>query len=268
VTNKDNESRPAVATSLQTSRRDGDVVVVEFTAGHRHNPFSMGRMAELTELLKQLDAEPDIGCIVLYGGLGRSFAAGGDLSEPSTFTGGSEIDGWIDKITDLYVAVAGIECPVVAAIDGYAIGLGLQVALCCDYRVGSTRAKLVMPEFRLGIACNFGAFLLERVVGRAVMQAMLFTCEDWSSDRAFKDGLLHRVAPTDDLLDEAVGDARRISSYTRAAVRGTRPRMNKPLIKGLEEVRRQGKVSHRRAFAAGEAQVRMRRILASDKAGN
>jgi len=261
LTSEDTEAGPVVATSLETSRRDGDVVVVEFAAGHRHNPFSMRRMAELTELLGQLDAEPDIGCIVLYGGPGRSFAAGGDLSEPSTFTGGPEIDDWIDKITELYVAVAGIECPVIAAIDGYAIGLGLQVALCCDYRVGSARAKLVMPEFRLGIACNFGAFLLERIVGRAVMQAMLFTCEDWSSDRALTDGLLHRVVATDDLLDEAVSDARRISGYTRAAVRGTRPRMNQPLVRGLEEVRQQGKVSHRRAFSAGEAQVRMRGIL-------
>ncbi len=268
MTGDDAASAPVVATSLETSRRNGDVVVVEFAAGHRHNPFSMGRMAELTELLRQLDTEPDVGCIVLYGGPGRSFAAGGDLSEPSTFTGGPEIDHWIDKITDLYVAVAGIECPVVAAIDGYAIGLGLQVALCCDYRVGSSRAKLVMPEFRLGIACNFGAFLLERVVGRSAMQAMLFTCEDWSSERALNDGLLHRVVATDDLLDEAVGNAQQIAGYTRAAVRGTRPRMNEPLVRGLEEVRGQGKVSHRRAFSAGEAQVRMRAILGSDKAGN
>lgn len=262
------ESRPVVTTSLETSLRDGDVVVVEFAVGHRHNPFSMGRMAELTKLLRQLDADPDVGCIVLYGGPGRSFAAGGDLSEPSKFTGGPEIDGWIDKITDLYVAVAGIECPVVAAIDGYAIGLGLQVALCCDYRVGSSRAKLVMPEFRLGIACNFGAFLLERVVGRAVMQAMLFTCEDWPSERALNDGLLHRVVATGDLLDEAVNNARQIARYTRAAVRGTRPRMNEPITRGLEDVRRQGKVSHRRAFSAGEAQVRMRAILGSDEEGS
>jgi carboxymethylproline synthase len=267
VTNQGIALGPDAATSLRTSHRDGGVVVIEFAAGHRHNPFSMGRMAELTELLRVLDTEQDVGCIVLYGGAGRSFAAGGDLSEPSTFTGGAEIDYWIDKITDLYTAVAGIECPIVAAIDGYAIGLGLQVSLCCDYRLGSTRAKLVMPEFRLGIACNFGAFLLEQVVGRAVMQEMLFTCEDWPADRALGDGLLHRVLAPEELLDGAIDDARRIAGYTRAAVRGTRPRMNQPLVDGLEEVRRQGKESHRRAFAAGEAQVRMRAILASGKAG-
>jgi carboxymethylproline synthase len=262
------EQTDGTATSLHTSRHNGGVVVVEFAVGHRHNPFSMGRMAELTQLLRDLDQDPDVGCVVLYGGAGRSFAVGGDLSEPSTFTGGPEIDGWIDRITDLYVALAGIECPLVAAIDGYAIGLGLQVALCCDYRVGSARARLVMPEFRLGIACNFGALLLETVVTRAVMQAMLFTCEDWTAERSLDDGLLHKVVSQDELLDEAIADARRIAGYTRAAVRGTRPKMNTPLVRGLEEVRRQGKESHRRAFAAGEAQVRMRRILASSKAGN
>jgi carboxymethylproline synthase len=226
----------------------------------------MSRMVELTELLTALDADPAVGCVVLFGGEGRSFAAGGDFNETSEFLGGPEVDAWIDRITDLYSTIASISCPVLAAIDGYAIGLGLQMSLCCDYRIGSTRAALIMPEFRLGIACNLGGFLLEQVVGRSVMQNMLFTCEAWPAERALADGLLHRVTEPEAVLDEAVCRARTISGYTRAAVRSTRPRINESVVRGLEVVRQQGKASHRSAFAAGEAQKRMRDILGRGEA--
>ncbi|MEV6319385.1 enoyl-CoA hydratase-related protein [Streptomyces sp. NPDC051776] len=67
------------------------------------------------------------------------------------------------------------------------MGVGLQIALCCDVRIGSRVSKLVMPEFRVGIACNFGGYMLETVVGRSVMQDMLYTCAEWPADRALAD---------------------------------------------------------------------------------
>ncbi|MEV8309657.1 enoyl-CoA hydratase/isomerase family protein [Streptomyces flavidovirens] len=155
----------------------GAVAVVEFSEAHEQNPFSRARMRELTRLLRSLDADDSVACVVLTGGPGRSFGAGGDFNEVSEFTGGDEVDGWIDDITDLYTTIAGISKPVVAAIDGYAIRAGLQIALCCDFRIGSREAKLVMPEFRVGTACNFGGYMLETVVGRSVMQDMLYTCD-------------------------------------------------------------------------------------------
>jgi len=69
---------------------------------------------------------------VLTGGRDRSFSVGGDFNETSKFTGGDEVDHWVDNIINLHVAIAGISKPVIAAISGYAIGLGLQITLCCD----------------------------------------------------------------------------------------------------------------------------------------
>ncbi|KAB8290414.1 hypothetical protein EYC80_010846 [Monilinia laxa] len=86
-------------------------------------------MQELEALVKRLDADDTVGCIVLTGGEGRSFSAGGDFHETSKFNGGDEVRAWIDNFINLYTTVAGISKPVVAAIDGYAIGLGLQIAL-------------------------------------------------------------------------------------------------------------------------------------------
>lgn len=251
----------APTASMDCEILPGGVALVEFSQAHEQNPFSRTRMRELTALMYGLDAHEDVACVVLYGGAGRSFGAGGDFHEVSEFSGGDEVDAWIDDITDLYSTIAGISKPVVAAIDGYAIGVGLQIALCCDLRVGSHASTLVMPEFRVGIACNFGGYLLETVAGRSVMQDMLYTCADWPADRALADRLLHEVTDPEDLLERALDNARRIASYTRAAVQSTRARVNGPFVEGLQRVRDEGKRSHRTAFSAGEAQQRMRRII-------
>lgn len=247
--------------SMECKRLPGGVALVEFSHAHEQNPFSRARMRELTRLMLELDADEEVGCAVLYGGADRSFGAGGDFNEVSEFSGGDEVDAWIDDITELYSTIAGITKPVVAAIDGYAIGVGLQIALCCDLRVGSSASKLVMPEFRVGTACNFGGYMLETVVGRAVMQNMLYTCDEWSAERALADRLLHEVTPPEDLLERALEHGKRLAGYTAAAIQSTRARVNTPYIEGLRRVREEGKRSHRTAFAAGEAQQRMRRII-------
>jgi carboxymethylproline synthase len=247
--------------SIVCSKIGDGVLLAEFTGAHEQNPFSRARMRELTGLMRDIDADGEARCVVLYGGAGRSFGVGGDFNEVSEFTGGDEVNGWIDDITDLYTTIAAISKPVIAAIDGYAIGVGLQIALCCDYRVGSENTRMVMPELRVGIACNFGGFMLRHTVGTNVMQRMLYTCEEWPADRALTDGLLHEVQPSEQLLDRALDFARTLAGYTAAAVQGTRPRVNAPFVEGLERVRAEAKESHRKAFAAGEAQARMRRII-------
>ena len=251
----------AVSLATMTASQHDATTVIEFSHAHDQNPFSRARMRELRALMLACDADPEVRCVVLYGGAGRSFAAGGDFNEVSAFTGGDEVDLWVDDITDVYATIAGISKPVLAAIDGYAIGFGLQMALCCDYRIGSRRSTLVMPELRLGIACNFGGYMLEAVVGRSVMQRMLFTCADWDPAQALADGLLHEVTEPGEVLGRTLARAAAIGSWTAAAVQGTRPRINAAYIAGLEQVREEGKRSHRRAFQAGEAQIRMRRVL-------
>lgn len=250
-----------VTASMERKVLPGGVALVEFSQAHEQNPFSRARMRELTQLMLDIDGDDAVRCAVLYGGAGRSFGAGGDFNEVSEFSGGDEVDAWIDDITDLYSTIAGISKPVVAAIDGFAIGVGLQIALCCDLRIGSSASTLVMPEFKVGIACNFGGYMLEAVVGRSVMQEMLYTCAEWSADRALADRLLHEVTAPEDLLDRALEHSRRIARYTTAAVQSTRARVNGPYVQGLRRIREEGKRSHRTAFSAGEAQQRMRRII-------
>lgn len=230
-----------------------DESLVDFSKGNRQNAFSQAKMRELRALVKELDTDESVGCIVLYGGEGRSFSAGGDFNETSSFTGGDEVDIWLDEVTNLYTTIAGISKPVIAAIDGYAVGFGLQMALCCDYRIGSKACQLIMPELRMGIACNFGGFMLEAVVGRVVMQKMLFTSDNWDASTALRNGLLHEVVSSEELVARALERAKIIGSWATSAVQQTRPNINTGFINGLSALVEQAKRSHRGAFAAGNA---------------
>ncbi len=237
------------------------VALVEFTDSHRHNLWSMPRMAQLTSLLRQLDNDDAVRSVLLYSGEGRSFGAGGSFHETSTFKGGDEVDVWIDHVTDLYIAALQLTRPLIVAIDGYAIGIGLQIALTADYRIGSDRCVLKMPEFELGIACTYGGFMLEKIVGRSLMQNMLMSCAAWPAERALADGILHSVADAKQLRAIALEQAHRAAGFTSAAFRNTKTYLNRDFIAGLEQTRVAGKQAHRAAFAAGEAQGRMKTVL-------
>ncbi|MBM7773964.1 carboxymethylproline synthase [Actinokineospora baliensis] len=237
------------------------VALVEFDDAHRHNPWSMPRMDGLTRLLTEFGRDDRVRSVVLFSGVGRSFGVGGSFHETATFTGGDEVDAWIDQVTDLYIAALRLDRPLIAAIDGYAIGIGLQIALTADYRIGSSRCVLKMPEFELGIACTFGGYMLERVVGRAVMQKMVMTCAEWDARRSERDDLLHEVVAPEALREAAVRHAEHAAGFTAAGFRKTKPHLNGDFIEGLERTRIAGKAAHRAAFAAGDAQRKMNRVI-------
>jgi carboxymethylproline synthase len=240
---------------------DAGVAMIEFDDAERHNAWSMPRMAKLAALLGELENDQDVRAVVLFSGLGRSFGVGGDFHETVTFAGGDEVDEWIDHVTDLYVAALRLTRPVIASIDNYAIGIGLQLALTADYRIGSSRSILKMPEFELGIACTFGGYMLERTVGRAVMQRMIMSCDEWDAASAERDNLLHEVVPAEDLREASLRRARRTAAFTAAGFRSTKTYLNGEFIAGLERTRVAGKAAHRAAFSAGDARQNMNRIL-------
>jgi hypothetical protein len=93
------------------------------------------------------------------------------------------------------------------------------------------------------------------------MQAMLFSCDTWSATRGRSDGLLHEIAETATLLERALDVAAQIGAYTRDAVQGTKPGINAEFVDGLHRIAGEAKAAHRKAFSAGEAQRRMRKIL-------
>lgn len=240
----------------------GEVAVVTFGGEHENNTFPMSKMHALARTFTELSTDDSVRAVVLTAGPQRSFGVGGDFNEVHTFTGGEEVAEWIRACIGMYRAAIEIERPVVAAVEGYAIGIGLQLALCADWRVGASTADLRMPEFRLGIACVLGAYLLERRVGPAVTRRMIMSCRPWSADEAHRDGLLDEVADPADTLDRAVERAQEFATYEPVPFRETKHFLNDELFADIERAQAAGIQAHQRGFAASaSAQSRMRAVL-------
>jgi enoyl-CoA hydratase/carnithine racemase len=241
---------------------EGPVAIVTFGGEHTNNTFPTSKMNALAQLFSEISMSSSVCAVVLTAGPERSFGVGGDFTEVHTFTGGEEVVEWIRACMAMYRAAIEIEQPVVAAVEGYAIGIGLQLALCADYRIGAASVDLRMPEFSLGIACVLGAYLLERRVGPAVTRRMIMSCRPLLSDDALRDGLLDEVADDGGALASAVKRASEFGSYEPVPFRETKRFINEELFSDIAKAEAAGIRAHQRGFASSaSAQSRMRTVI-------
>jgi enoyl-CoA hydratase/carnithine racemase len=240
----------------------GDVAVVTFGGEHANNTFPTAKMNALARTFAELSEDDAVRAVVITAGPERSFGVGGDFNEVHTFSGGEEVAEWIRACIAMYRAAIEIDRPVVAAVEGYAIGIGLQLALCADYRVGAPTADLRMPEFKLGIACVLGAYLLERRVGPAVTRRMIMSCRPWNAEESLRDGLLDDVAEPGQTIARAVELAAELGTYEPIPFRETKRFVNAQLFADIEVAQAAGIQAHQRGFSSSSsAQSRMRTVI-------
>ncbi|EMK3756620.1 MULTISPECIES: enoyl-CoA hydratase/isomerase family protein [Providencia] len=228
---------------------------------NKHNPFSEELENAIKHALVKAEEDSRIKSIVVYGGVGRSFSSGGDFNEVKALSGGVEVERWIDRVIDLYQAVLNVSKPTIAAIDGYAIGMGFQFAMMFDYRVMSDQAQFIMPELKHGIGCSVGAAILEFTHGHSLMKKIVFECEKLSATQCHQYHIANQVTPSSHLLKTALLQANALSKYPSAAFGNTKKLMNKSFIKVLEKTREQSKLVHKNAFATKDAQEHFQKIL-------
>lgn len=250
--------------TLVRRTRDG-VLSLCFNAANAHNPFSAELERAVTLALRAAQEDPGIEAIVLSGGRERSFSVGGDFNEVKEFEGGAEVDRWIEDVVGMYVACLELDKPTVAALDGYAIGIGFQLALCCDYRLGTSRCQLIMPELRNGVACTIGQYMLEKMLGRAQMQRIVIECDRMGPEESLRLGFLNAVCEPDALLDRAQEIAARLIAYPRVSYRTTKTTINQSFAEGLRQITPIAQRDHRASFKDRAAQRFMTKILGGDR---
>jgi enoyl-CoA hydratase len=184
---------------VEVQRCDDGVAVVRLD-NPPANALSMALLAELAEAARSLVSEPP-GAVVVTGGH-RIFAAGADIAE---FAGPDEARKIVGQFRAALDAVAAIPRAVVAAVNGYALGGGCELALACDLRVAADTAKLGQPEVVLGIIPGGGGTQrLPRLVGPARAKELILSGRQVAADEALRIGLVDRVVPADRVLDEAL----------------------------------------------------------------
>lgn len=184
------------------------------------NPLSKAVLADLEETIDGLDTRDDIWALIVTGAGEKAFVAGADIRQFPDLDGeqGGKMAKWGQQIFD---KLAGLKMPVIAAINGVALGGGCELALACDIRVASENAKFGQPEVNLGIMPGYGGSQrLPRIVGLGKAKELIFSGEVINAQEAYRIGLVDRLVPQGEALAEAVKLAQVIT--TRSAPIGVR----------------------------------------------
>ncbi|MET7481271.1 enoyl-CoA hydratase-related protein [Streptomyces sp. NPDC005648] len=181
------------------------------------NAFDTELRCELAAVVRELADDSEVRSVVLYGGE-RLFAAGADVKALALMDA-EEVRGWNRALQRTFDEVARLPVPVVAAITGYALGGGLELALAADYRVAADDAVLGQPEVRLGIIPGSGGTQrLTRLIGPSRAKNLLMTGRRVAAEEALRLGLVDEVVPAGDVLDTALRYARRLAEGPAAAL--------------------------------------------------
>jgi enoyl-CoA hydratase len=183
------------------------------------NPLNRTMYAELAQASDEVDADPGVKVVVITGSGEKAFAAGLDVTDVE---GKSLVDIMeFQAFSGMASAkVAAIGKPVIAAINGLALGGGLELALRCDIRIASDKALFGQPEVNLGIIPGGGATqLLSRLIGTARAKELFFTGDTIKADRALELGMVNRVVPADKLMDEVTALAAGLAKKPAVALK-------------------------------------------------
>ena len=201
--------------TVLTDRHDR-VGVVTLNRPDALNALNHQLTSDLTAALQAFDADPDIGCIVVTGA-GKAFAAGADIKEmaPKTFA-----DAYGDDfITATWEALTRTRTPVIAAVNGFALGGGCEMAMMCDTVFAADSARFGQPEIKLGVIPGAGGTQrLTRAVGKAVAMDLILTGRMIDAAEALRIGLVARVYPAAELMTATLVAAATIAGYGRLAV--------------------------------------------------
>ena len=229
---------------LITTRTEGRVGIVTLNRPKQLNALNDGLMNELGQALQGFDADPEIGCMIVTGSE-KAFAAGADIGAMAKYTFADVYKG--DYITRNWETIRSIRKPVIAAVSGFALGGGCELAMMCDFIIAADNAKFGQPEIKLGIIPGAGGTQrLPRAVGKAKAMDLALTGRMMDATEAERAGLVSRVVPIEKLMDEALGAALQIADFSQIAVMAAKESVNRAFEGSLAD----GVMFERRLFHA------------------
>jgi enoyl-CoA hydratase len=200
-----------------TIEREGDWAVLTLNRPEVRNAIDERMVREIHDALKDLEADDTLGCLIFTGAGGKAFAAGADIAQ---LLERRHRDAFRRINTALFRMVEDFPAPTIAAIGGFALGGGCELALACDLRVCGEGAKLGQPEVGLGIIPGAGAtYRLPRVIGHARARELIYTARVIDAAQAAAWGLVNRVVPDHQVMDAARELAAEICRQSKLAVR-------------------------------------------------
>lgn len=226
-------------------RTEADKVgIITLNRPKQLNALNDQLMNELGAALQAFDSDEKIGCVILTGSE-RAFAAGADIGAMAKYSFADAYKG--DYITRNWEQIRSIRKPVIAAVSGFALGGGCELAMMCDFIIAADNARFGQPEIKLGVIPGAGGTQrLPRAVGKSKAMDMALTGRMMDATEAERAGLVSRVVPFEKLMDEALGAALIISGFSQIAVMAAKESVNRAFEGTLAD----GVMFERRLFHA------------------
>lgn len=237
----------------------GPVLLIRLNRPEALNALNAELMRDLAQTVTAADQNPDVRCIVLTGS-DKAFAAGADIKEMITMTYAEVVT--VDLFGPEAQAIARVRKPIIAAVSGYCLGGGCELAMLCDFILASDTARFGQPEVNIGVIAGMGGTQrLTRIIGKAKSMEMNLTGRLIDAVEAERAGLVARIIPMADLVAEAIKTATTIAAKSQLAVKAAKESVNRaletPLSEGLLFERRQFQA----AFATEDQKEGMRAFL-------
>jgi enoyl-CoA hydratase len=238
--------------------RNGRVAIVRLNRPEVLNALNSEVMCEMVTRMGALDGDPEVGCFVITGSE-RAFAAGADIKE---LANKSYMDMFHEDFFAPWDKFTAIRTPKIAAVSGYALGGGCELAMMCDLIYAADTAKFGQPEIKLGLIPGMGGTQrLTKLVGKAKAMDLILTGRMMDAAEAERAGLVARVFPADELMTETLAAAAMMAGYGRTAVFAAR----EAIERAQESSLREGLLFERRTYyalwATQDAQEGMRAFM-------
>ena len=225
-------------------RTEGRVGIITLNRPKALNALNEALMDELGAALKAFDADAGIGCVIITGSE-KAFAAGADIGAMAKYTFADVYNR--EYITRNWETIRSIRKPVIAAVSGFALGGGCELAMMCDFIIAADNAKFGQPEIKIGIIPGAGGTQrLPRAIGKSKAMDMVLTARMMDATEAERSGLVSRVVALDKLMDEALGAALIICGYGQLSVIAAKESVNRAFEGSLSD----GVMFERRMFHA------------------
>ena len=233
-----------MTSELITISTQARVGIITLNRPKQLNALNDQLMDELGAALKAFDGDANIGCMIITGSE-KAFAAGADIGAMASYSFSDVYKG--DYITRNWEQIRSIRKPVIAAVSGFALGGGCELAMMCDFIIAADNAKFGQPEIKLGVIPGAGGTQrLPRAIGKAKAMDLALTGRMMDAIEAERAGLVSRIVPLDKLMDEALGAALMICEFSQLAVMAAKESVNRAFEGSLAD----GIMFERRMFHA------------------
>lgn len=210
-------------------QREGATVVIQLYRPQKKNALNGELRREMESALREIGDNSSLRVVIITGGE-EIFCAGADIAEIEEATTAELVYKHARQFQLLFDQIESLPQPVIAAVSGYALGGGCELALACDFRIASETARFGLPEIKIGaFPAGGGTQRLPRLIGAAKAKEMIFTGEPISAEEALSLGLVMKVVPQGRLLEEAKGFASKLAALPRLALEASKRLINRGL---------------------------------------